>query len=142
VTFTPTLTLELFAQPFIASGDYRDFKEYVRPRELATRKYAPSEIQTYRDTRRGIDTLYHITPADGGPAFDIYNPDFNARSLRGNAVLRWEYRPGSTIFFVWTQSRNDEAPQGDFDFGRDRAALFRSHADNIFQLKMNYWIGR
>jgi hypothetical protein len=70
----------------------------------------------------------------------IDNPNFNFRSLRGNAVYRWEYRPGSTLFVVWQQTREDTAPFGDFSFSRDRSALFKAHPDNIFQVKMNYWL--
>ena len=62
------------------------------------------------------------------------------RSLRGNAVVRWEYRPGSTIFFVWQQNRSDTVPIGNFDFGRDRNALFDAHPDNILLVKATYWI--
>jgi hypothetical protein len=69
------------------------------------------------------------------------NRDFNFRSLRGNAVMRWEYRPGSTVFLVWTQNRSSEDPVGDFQFRRDRQALFDARPDNVFLVKVNYWIG-
>ncbi len=84
---------------------------------------------------------YTVDPDGAGPAesFSFDKPDFNLRSLRGNAVLRWEFRPGSTLFLVWTQSRSDEAPVGDFKFRRDVRALFEADADNIFLLKINYW---
>jgi hypothetical protein len=57
-------------------------------------------------------------------------------------VLRWEYRPGSTLFFVWTQQREGFDTFGDFDFGRDRSALFRDKATNVIQVKATYWLGR
>ena len=63
------------------------------------------------------------------------------RSLRGTAVLRWEYHPGSTLFFVWTQERDGSAEFGDFQFGRDRSALFRDRPVNVFQVKASYWLG-
>lgn len=75
-----------------------------------------------------------------GRTIPIENPDFNVRSLRGNAVFRWEYRPGSTLFVVWQQSREDEAPYGDFNLRRDRTALFAARPENIFQVKVNYWL--
>jgi hypothetical protein len=56
-------------------------------------------------------------------------------------VLRWEYRPGSTVFLVWTQSRSSEETVGDFRFRRDRAALFDARPDNVFLVKVNYWLG-
>jgi hypothetical protein len=57
-------------------------------------------------------------------------------------VLRWEYRPGSTVFFVWNQVRSDAVSVGDFDLTRDRQALFSAHPDNIFVVKLNYYLGR
>ena len=74
--------------------------------------------------------------------YSFDNPDFTARSLRGTAVLRWEYRPGSTIYFVWTQQRSGSADFGNFDFGRDYRALFRDRPDNVFLIKATYWLGR
>jgi hypothetical protein len=56
-------------------------------------------------------------------------------------VLRWEYRPGSTMFFVWTQLRSGESGYGNLDFSRDRAALFRERPANIFLVKVSYWFG-
>jgi hypothetical protein len=145
VTFTPALTLELFAQPFIASGDYFDYKEFAAPRTQRKLVYG-RDLGTITPLRtgRGLDTAYVVNDGRGAPAFSFQNRDFNFRSLRGNAVLRWEYRPGSTLFFVWTQERSDDADTGvgDLELGRDRRALFRAHPNNIFQVKVNYWIGR
>jgi hypothetical protein len=69
-------------------------------------------------------------------------PDVPAVSLRGSAVLRWEYRPGSTVYFVWTQQRTGFDPVGTFDFGSAASAIFRDRPINLFQVKVNYWIGR
>ncbi|MDP9279200.1 MAG: hypothetical protein M3P00_07250, partial [Gemmatimonadota bacterium] len=68
--------------------------------------------------------------------------DFNIRNLRGNAVLRWEYRPGSTVFVVWQQQRSDFEGRGDFSAGRDIGAIFRTVPTNVFLVKATYWIGR
>jgi len=86
---------------------------------------------------------YVVDPDGARPAqeFRFGDPDFNLRSLRGNALLRWEYRPGSTLYLVWTQSRSNTAPFGDLDFGRDRQALFRTKPDNVFLVKLSYWLG-
>ncbi|MDH3207551.1 MAG: DUF5916 domain-containing protein, partial [Gemmatimonadota bacterium] len=112
-TFTPRLSFQLFAQPFIASGDYGAVGSLARPQSYTFDPYAGS----------------------------VPDLDFNFRSLRGTAVLRWEWRPGSTLYLAWQQTRTDIAPGvGDFDFGRDRRELFRAQPDNVFVLKMNYWI--
>ncbi len=142
VTFTPALTLQLFAQPFISAGEYSRFKEYAKPRGLATEVYG-TEKGTISSAGTGASKVYTIDPDGAGPAasFKVGNPDFNFRSLRGTAVLRWEYRPGSTMFLVWNQIRSDQAPIGDFNFTRDRQALFRAHPDNVFLVKFNYFFG-
>ena len=95
-----------------------------------------------RDTT-GRLTRYRVDPDGPGlaQAFEVTNPDFNVRSLIGTAVVRWEYRPGSTLFFVWTQQRPGSAALGTFDVGRDASALFRDRPVNVFQLKMSYWLG-
>jgi hypothetical protein len=142
VTFTPTLSLEMFAQPFVSSGEYHDFKEFDAPRGLHKTAFG-SRITAERDAA-GNEVSY-VLDADGDPAtapFTFGNPDFNFRSLRGSAVLRWEYRPGSTLFFVWQQQRSASEAFGDFALGRDAGAVFREHPDNVFVIKASYYIGR
>jgi hypothetical protein len=145
-TFTPTLSLQLFAQPFVAAGDYRDFREFTTP--------GRSEYAVYGEDRGTVCALdggyaIHPTQTVACPAsaeeaegmLTLGNPDFNVRSLRGNAVLRWEYRPGSALFFVWQQERSGFEPLGDFRAGRDVGRLFREPARNVFLIKATYWIG-
>ena len=79
--------------------------------------------------------------ADGTTDFSFSDRNFNVRSLRLNAVLRWEYRPGSTVFLVWQQGRSQRTDDGTFDFRRDVSDLFGSTADNRFIIKFNYWLG-
>jgi hypothetical protein len=138
ITFTPTLTLEVFLQPYISSGSYSRFKEFAAPREMAKNVYGEDMGTIARD-----EGIYTVDPDGDGPAetFEFDDPNFSYRSLRGNAVLRWEFRPGSTIFLVWTQSRSNSASVGDMDFSRDMRSLFDGPADNIFLVKINYWIG-
>jgi len=146
LTFSPTLTFELFAQPFISSVHYSRFKEVAAPRseQLVVYGEDAGTIVTERSTGAEV-TGYRIDPDGAGPAQEIAlnNPDFNVRSLRGNAVLRWEYRPGSTLFLVWARTSSDFAPRvGDFSLGRDGDALFSAKADNIFLVKLNFWLNR
>ena len=88
------------------------------------------------------DTEYKIDPDGTGPAgsFTVNNKNFNTRSLRGNAVLRWEYQPGSTLFLVWQQRRFGTEPFGDFELGRDAGSIFDAPADNVFAIKFDYWL--
>ncbi|MBA3646453.1 MAG: carbohydrate binding family 9 domain-containing protein [Gemmatimonadaceae bacterium] len=143
MTFTPALTLQLYAQPFISSGRYSAFKEFDNPRQIHKTSYGSPGKGSITSSGTAASKVYTVDPDGAGPAnsFTIGNPDFNVRSLRGTAVLRWEYRPGSTMFLVWNQIRSDQAPFGDFDFSRDRQALFRAHPDNVFLVKFNYFFG-
>ncbi|MFL5381601.1 MAG: DUF5916 domain-containing protein [Longimicrobiaceae bacterium] len=141
-TFSPTLTLELFAQPFVSTGAFDRFKEYARPRSIEKVEYDASQITPIVEDGRVAG--YELDP-DRDPAsasFTFGNPDFNFRSLRGNAVLRWEYRPGSTLFVVWQQQRSRALPFGDFDFSRDSRGVFDAPPDNVFVVKVSYWFGR
>ncbi len=146
MTFTPNLTLEMFAQPFLSSGKYTSFKEFAEVKSRRMNFFGRDNGSTVTrnvDSQTGAVT-YTIDPDGAGPAtaFNFDNPDFNFRSLRGTGVLRWEYKPGSTLYFVWTQERNGFDQFGDFNFSRDRSALFRDRPTNIFQIKGTYWIGR
>jgi hypothetical protein len=147
-TFTPNLTLELFAQPFLSSGKYTSFKEFAEVKSRRMNYFGRdngSTVVANTDPQTGELTGYTIDPdgpAGAAAAFNVGNPDFNFRSLRGTSVLRWEYRPGSTLYFVWTQQREGFDQFGDFNFSRDRSALFRDRPTNVFQVKATYWIGR
>jgi hypothetical protein len=144
VTFTPNLTFELFVQPLIASGDYSRYREFAAPRGLRKLTYG---VDIGTDSLvpgvNGQPDVHVIDPDGAGPAarFTITDPSFVFRALRGNAVLRWEYRPGSTLFLVWTRSSESALSRGTIDFGPDANALFRGPAQNIFLLKMNFWLG-
>lgn len=136
VTFRPGLTLELYAQPFIATGDFEGIKELRAPRTFSFLEYGRDVGTVVRDG----DELV-VDPDGDGPAgsFRVREGDFNRRSLRGNAVLRWEWLPGSTLFVVWQQERSDRADLDDFDLGRDTRALFSAPPDNVFMVKVSYW---
>ena len=133
-TFTPRLSLQLYLQPLISHGDYEHFKELDRPKSYAFDVYSASQVVRSNGE-------YEIDPDGPGPArsFSFDNPDFNYKSLRGNAVLRWEYKPGSTLYLVWTQSRWDDVYEERFSFRRSTEQLLHAKADNIFMLKASYW---
>jgi hypothetical protein len=131
-TFSPKLTLQLFAQPLIASGDYVLYKQLS---EAGTYDFLDLDA-----TRVGGNQEVDFD-GDATADFTFRDRDFNVRSLIGNAVLRWEYRPGSTIFFVWQRSQGVSSQVGNFDLGRDLGALFDAPADNRFIVKVNYWLG-
>ena len=138
-SFTPNLSLQLFLQPFVATGDYVSFKELITPSTLDYAVYGDEAGTIMVDEE---DDFYTVDPDGSGPAdpFTFRNPDFNFRSLRGNAVLRWEFRPGSALYLAWTESRDDRLALGDFDPDRDLSALADIPADDVFLLKVSYWL--
>jgi hypothetical protein len=139
-TFSPKLSFQLYLQPFVVSGLYGDLKQLRRPRRYEFDVYGRQAGTVARDPATAV---YTIDPDGGGPAaaFGVSDPNFNFRSLLGNAVLRWEYRPGSALFLVWQQSRNEVQPFGDFDFSRDFRALLDNGPENVVAIKATYWLG-
>ncbi|MBA3521436.1 MAG: carbohydrate binding family 9 domain-containing protein [Gemmatimonadales bacterium] len=135
LTFTPRLSLELYAQPLLSSGRYAGFKELARARSYAFNPY-PDPTPTDDPDRIVVDP---DGPAGPAPAEEIDDPNFSLASLRGNAVLRWEYSPGSTFFLVWTQNRSDTETIGGFDTERGLRRLGQTAGDNIFLMKVAYW---
>jgi len=136
-TFSTTMSLQTYIRPFIASGRYSNFKELAQPRSYNFSRYGED---TGRITQ--ADGAYMVDPdGTGSNTFSFPNPDFNYRSIQGNAVFRWEYRPGSTLFFVWQQQRDDFAQSGDFAPGRDLGEMFRARPTNTFLVKASYWFG-
>ncbi len=131
-TFSPTLSFQLFAQPLLSSGDY------VRYKQLAAAE--TFDFVSLSTTNVG-GTQSVDFDGDANVDYSFADRDFNVRSLIGNAVLRWEYRPGSTVFLVWQRAQDDQVGLGDFDFARDARALFDAPADDRFILKVNYWLG-
>jgi hypothetical protein len=111
---TPRMSLEVYTQPLLAAGDYWNFKALAAPR------------------------TFDFVPFRGA----VDNPDFNFKSLKVNAVYRWEWRLGSTLYVVWTEQRQDFANPGDFGFGRDARRLFGAPADDVLLVKVSYWLSR
>jgi hypothetical protein len=119
-TITPDMTLQVFAQPFVSKGTYSDVRELADPRAAQYQ----DRYQPYADSA--------VAAEPGG---------FNYKQFRSNVVFRWEYRPGSTLFLVWQQGRQDYlGAQGTRSFGGDFSDLFGLRADNTFLVKASYWI--
>ena len=133
--FSPRLSLQAYIQPYISVGHYSGFAELTAPATDELRVYGQGE-----STIRRQDESYIVDPDAAGPAapFRFDDPDFNLKSLRGTVVLRWEYRPGSSFYFVWTQNRADSSDPGDFRFGRDMGHLFSAQGTNVFMIKLSH----
>jgi hypothetical protein len=113
-TVTPTLSFQLYAQPFVSAGVYDGYKELVEPR-----------AERYEDR--------YASFAYAG------NADFNVLSFRTTNVMRWEYRPGSALFVVWQQGREGFSQRGNYAFGRDIDDLFATPGSTTLLVKLAYW---
>ena len=152
MTFSPKLSLQLFAQPFLSSGQYLTYKQLAGSESYEFLVFGEGEYredeegnprclggQNCLDARGGVRHL--DLDGDGTVDHSFGDRDFNLRSLIGNAVVRWEYRPGSTVFLVWQHRQSAWANTGDFDLNRDLAALWEAPSDDVFMVKVNYWLG-
>ena len=135
-TFSPELSLQLYARPFATRGRYSAFKEFDRPGAFRLPEYGV-DLGSVVENEDGSTT---VDPGDGGDPFTV-SRDFTVRSLQGNAVLRWEYRPGSTLFFVWQQQRNGFEADGTLRFRRDFGGAFTDAPTHVFLLKLSHWLG-
>jgi hypothetical protein len=136
LTVKPDLTFDLYAEPFAASGRYYDYGELLEPGSLDRLQYGLEGTGTTRVVEADGDQV--ITA--GGAPFTLRNRDFNVRSFNSNAVLRWEWRPGSTMYLVWQQSRDYDAtlstPVGIGDVFRS----VNAPGSNILLFKTSWWL--
>jgi len=141
LVLTPKLSLQLYTQALLSTGAYPTIRELAAPRTYDFPVYGVDVGTIARDPER---PSYVIDPDGAGPApsFRIPVPDFNFKSLRVNAVLRWEFRPGSAAYVVWTQRREDGRSPGDQEFARDLGDLFSAPADDVFMIKLAWWLGK
>jgi hypothetical protein len=138
---TPELTIQFWGQPFIASGKYDEFKYITDPHadKFADRfrSYASNEI-SYDEANR----YYQVNEAGSGLSYGFDDPDFNVKEFLSNLVFRWEYRPGSFLYLVWSQTRSGHDPWGHFKFGEDFLDMWDAHPTNVVMLKLSYRLGR
>ncbi|MFO7892557.1 MAG: DUF5916 domain-containing protein [Longimicrobiales bacterium] len=145
---SPHLSLEVFAQPLVSAGDFAGYRELARSGSFEFREFVEgaAEVRNEGVACVGGDLCRH----DGRIHFDhsgddvadasIREQNFSIRSLRGSAVLRWEYRPGSRLYLVWQHSRQGRDALGAFDLGRDARALFDTPGRHTFMIKVDHWI--
>lgn len=138
-TFTPDISLQTYVRPFITSGDFTDYKEFTTPRKYEFAVYGKD-----RGTISIEDETYIVDPDGDGPAdtFSFSEQDFNFRSIQTNAVFRWEYQPGATLYVVWQQDRSASILADNLNMRRDFSGLFDSEPTNVFLIKLSYWLGR
>ncbi len=146
---SPSLSLQIFAQPLIAAGEFLTFKQLASPGSFDFLVFEEGDPGASEGTgpactngdycRSGGSILLDYT-GDGETDLAMGEQDFNIRSLRGTAALRWEYRPGSRVYLVWQQRRQSRDLLGGFDFSRDARGIFDAAGEHIFMIKVDYWL--
>jgi hypothetical protein len=134
---SPNLSIQLYAQPFLATGDYEQFKALAEPGSYDFLRYGENGSSITFDEP---SQTYTTVGAPGGDPIGFTNPDFRVRSLRGNLVLRWEYRPGSTLFLVWSQNRASSILDPAWNGLDDLWDLRHDPQQNVFLIKLNYYL--
>src|SRR5262249_3529018 len=134
----PKMSLQVFAQPLISVGRYWNFKELARPETFSFLRYGQDIGQISFAT---ASNEYTVNPDTTGMAqpFTFSDPSFNLKSLRVNAIYRWEWRLGSTLYLVWTENRQDHSNPGRFSPGHDVSHLL-AHPDDVFLVRFAYWL--
>jgi hypothetical protein len=136
LALSPELTLQYYGSPFVGTGRYTEFKRgtdtLAREYQDRFHRYGSDEIA------QGDDGRYFVDESSGG-RYSFANPDFSFRQFRSNLVVRWEYRPGSSFYAVWSQGRTSAARDWDPSFQSNWDELWRASPDNVFLVKISYW---
>ena len=138
-SITPNLSVQFYGQPFLSSGGYDTFKRITAPRaelfEARFDVYGTDDAEIVYDA---AENTYHVDESSSGASYSFENPNFDLTEFRSNLVIRWEYRPGATLFVVWSQDRSANGELGSFAFTEGLNDLFRQHPNNVFLVKFNY----
>ena len=139
-SITPDLTVQLYASPFVSTGRYREFKRIIAPRAAVYR----DRFSIFGDDQIILDSLGDVFEVDedidGRVDYSFDNPDFDVREFNSNLVVRWEYQPGSAVFLVWSQVRDESTlAASDRGFDRELDTLFATPAHDVVLLKISKW---
>jgi hypothetical protein len=135
LNLTPDFSIQYYSNPFIARGTYSDFKYVTDPsaKNFDDRfKVVNSRMEP--SGKYGLDEN-----GDGITDYSIANPDFNFQQFRSNLVAKWEYRPGSFIYLVWSGDRTAISNSSGIPAGQSFRQMMKIFPDNIFLIKLSYW---
>lgn len=147
---SPSLSLQVFAQPLMAAGDFGRFRQLAASRTFDFLEFSEGDAVALNGDAgcsggefcRADGRIYIDYSGYGRADVGFWEQNFTIRSLRGTAALRWEYRPGSRVYLVWQQRRLSRVTLGSFDVSRDARAMFEAPGEHVFMVKVDYWLSR
>ncbi len=138
LALSPDLTIQYYGSPFIATGRYSAFK---RAADTLAKDYEGRfhRLEAGELTYVPQGDRYEVVESGGGAAYGFRNPDFSFQEFRSNLVARWEYKPGSSLYVVWSQGRTGDSERWNDAVGANWRDLWRSRPDNVLLVKLSYW---
>ncbi len=139
ICITPDFTIQYYGSPYLSSGKYSHLKRVTDP----TADEYKDRFHTLQGQEISLNSGGNFLSVDenldGTDDYSFGRPDFNFREFRSNLVVRWEYKPGSTFYFVWTHDRSGYRNEDVININKNFNKLFDLQAQNIFMVKFNYW---
>ena len=142
LNLSPDLTLQYWGQPFVATGKYSDYKYITDP--MAEDYHDRFHVYTSGQISSDPDRFYIDEDSDSNIDYDFGKRDFNVQQFLSNLVIRWEYNPGSSLYLVWSQTRDGYNSSGNMDLFNDLGDLFDGEENkpyNVFLIKLSYRFG-
>ena len=144
---SPTLSIRAYARPLFSSGEFRAYKQLASAGNFDFQRFPEGEAVVAGPLVTCVggalcrdDGRIHIDYSGDGVADTSFrDQNFNVNSMIGSVVIRWEYSPGSQLFFVWQQYREQLDIFGDFDLQRDARSLFEAGGEHAFMIKATRW---
>ena len=131
---SPDISIQFYGSPFTSTASYSDFKRNA----LTTSKHYSERFSVVETVSAGNRFMF----TENGDIYSFDKPDFSFNEFRSNLVFRWEYRPGSTLYFAWVHSRSDRKSEYVSGWRDNLDTMFVDlPATNTFMIKANFWFG-
>lgn len=129
---SPEISVQYYGNPYVSVGNYSDFREVAQSSARSfNQRYNPLQITQKLNGR--------VFVTNGSSLYNIKNPDFNYQEFRSNLVGRWEFRPGSTLYLVWTNTRSAYSEQLGQAVWKSFGNIWNVKSENVFMIKLSYW---
>jgi hypothetical protein len=130
---SPEISIQYYGNPYVSVGSYTNFRQVIDGSARSFNdRYALLQVSSQANGR-------YLVSKNGATLYNIKNPDFNYQEFRSNLVGRWEFRPGSTLYFVWTNTRAAYSPQVGQSVWNSFGGIWNEKSENVFMIKLSYW---